>query len=180
MGHKDKRFPGTDITKAELVTNKRGKASEIEKAKQTFDPKEHREHIFGGHVETYYKSLKGENPQKFAKQFSRWERPSEPNPLPISTRRSTPPSALSPLPSTLPPQRSAELKPLRREEESSRNPRPDTTLDKETPSPRTPRSTPSSNTEDSPTPSVKLELPPRCKSSWRTTEPDRKVTKPTL
>merc|ERR1712166_1637251 len=74
MGHKDKRFPGTDITKAELVTNKRGKASEIEKAKQTFDPKEHREHIFGGHVETYYKSLKGENPQKFAKQFSRWEK----------------------------------------------------------------------------------------------------------
>jgi large subunit ribosomal protein L5e len=72
--HKDKRFPGTHITKAELVTNKRGKASEIEKAKQTFDPKEHREHIFGGHVETYYKSLKGENPQKFAKQFSRWEK----------------------------------------------------------------------------------------------------------
>jgi large subunit ribosomal protein L5e len=72
--HKDKRFPGTHITKAELVTNKRGKASEIEKAKQTFDPKEHRVHIFGGHVETYYKALKGENPQKFAKQFSKWEK----------------------------------------------------------------------------------------------------------
>merc|ERR1712100_577608 len=72
--HKDKRFPGTHITKAELVTNKRGKTAEVEKSKQTFDPKEHREHIFGGHVETYYKALKGENPQKFAKQFSRWEK----------------------------------------------------------------------------------------------------------
>jgi len=55
--HKDKRFPGFHITKAEIVTNKRGKASEIEKSKATFDPKEHREHIFGGHVEKYYKHL---------------------------------------------------------------------------------------------------------------------------
>lgn len=72
--HKDKRFPGFHITKAELVTNKRGKTSEIEKSKQTFDPKEHREHIFGGHVEKYYKSLKEENAQKFKKQFSHWEK----------------------------------------------------------------------------------------------------------
>merc|ERR1711990_108696 len=72
--HKDKRFPGFHITKAEVVTNKRGKAAEIEKAKQTFDPKEHREHIFGGHVEKYYKSLKTENAQKFNKQFSKWEK----------------------------------------------------------------------------------------------------------
>merc|ERR1719389_108743 len=72
--HKDKRFPGTHITKAELITNKRGKTAEVEKAKQTFDPKEHRAHIFGAHVETYYKALKGENPQKFARQFSKWEK----------------------------------------------------------------------------------------------------------
>merc|ERR1711959_11886 len=72
--HKDKRFPGFHITKAEIQTNKRGKAQEIEKAKQTFDPKEHREHIFGGHVEKYYKALKAENAQRFNKQFSQWEK----------------------------------------------------------------------------------------------------------
>merc|ERR1711959_695748 len=72
--HKDKGFPGFHVTKAEIVTNKRGKAAEVEKAKQTFGPKEHREHIFGGHVEKYYKALKAENQQKFNKQFSKWEK----------------------------------------------------------------------------------------------------------
>merc|ERR1712021_155979 len=72
--HKDKRFPGFHVTKAEVVTNKRGKAAQIESAKQTFDPKEHREHIFGGHVEKYYKSLKADNAQRFSKQFSKWEK----------------------------------------------------------------------------------------------------------
>merc|ERR1719163_2653783 len=72
--HKDKRFPGFHVTKAEIVTNKRGKAAEVEKAKASFDPKEHREHIFGSHVEKYYKALKSENAQKFNKQFSKWEK----------------------------------------------------------------------------------------------------------
>merc|ERR1719163_885234 len=72
--HKDKRFPGFHITKAEVVTNKRGKAAEIEKAKQTFDPKEHREHIFGQHVEKYYNDLKKNNQQRFKAQFSNWEK----------------------------------------------------------------------------------------------------------
>ena len=72
--HKDKRFPGHHMIKAEIVTNKRGKTMETEKAKAVFDPKEHRQHIFGGHVQNYYDLLKAENPQKFEKQFSKWDK----------------------------------------------------------------------------------------------------------
>merc|ERR1712083_1128881 len=59
--HKEKRFPGFHIIKAEIVQNKRGRAVETEKAKSTFDPKEHRSHIFGGHVQAYYDMLKADN-----------------------------------------------------------------------------------------------------------------------
>jgi len=72
--HKEKRFPGFHITKAELVTNKRGKTVETEKAKASFNPKEHAEHIFGGHVQKYYDDLKANNAQRFNKQFSKWEK----------------------------------------------------------------------------------------------------------
>jgi len=72
--HKDKCFPGFHVIKAEIVTNKRGKATEVEKAKSIFDPKEHRKHIFGEHVQSYYDQLKGENEQKFKKQFGKWEK----------------------------------------------------------------------------------------------------------
>jgi len=72
--HKEKRFPGFHITKAELVTTKRGKTVETEKAKASFDPKEHASHIFGGHVQVYYDDLKANNAQRFNKQFSRWEK----------------------------------------------------------------------------------------------------------
>jgi len=72
--HKDKRFPGFHIQKAEIVTNKRGKAMETEKAKASFDPKEHRAHIFGNHVQQYYDHLKGESAQLFNKQFGAWEK----------------------------------------------------------------------------------------------------------
>jgi large subunit ribosomal protein L5e len=72
--HKEKRFPGFHVTKAELVTNKRGKAVETEKSKASFDPKEHASHIFGGHVQTYYDDLKANNAQRFNKQFSKWEK----------------------------------------------------------------------------------------------------------
>jgi large subunit ribosomal protein L5e len=71
--HKDKRFPGAHMSKAEVVTNTRGRAQQLEKAKPVFDPKEHREHIFGGHVQKYYDELKKDNQQKFKKQFSKWE-----------------------------------------------------------------------------------------------------------
>merc|ERR1712238_343681 len=70
--HKTKRFPGTHITKAEVVTNKRGKATDVEKSKTSFDASEHREHIFGIHVEEYYDMLKKDKPDQFRKQFSRW------------------------------------------------------------------------------------------------------------
>merc|ERR1719469_1593971 len=72
--HKEKRFPGFHITKAELVTNKRGKTVETEKAKASFNPKEHASHIFGGHVQKYYDDLKANNAQRFNKQFSNWEK----------------------------------------------------------------------------------------------------------
>jgi len=72
--HKDKRFPGFHVQKAEITTIKRGKAVETEKAKSTFDPKEHRAHIFGGHVQQYYDQLKGESAQLFNKQFAGWEK----------------------------------------------------------------------------------------------------------
>jgi large subunit ribosomal protein L5e len=70
--HKTKRFPGTHVCKAEVVTNKRGKATEVEKSKSSFDAAEHRQHIFGQHVETYYNELKEGNPERFRKQFSQW------------------------------------------------------------------------------------------------------------
>jgi len=72
--HNEKRFPGFSMNKEEAVTNKRGKTQEKERPKSTFDTKEHKEHIFGGHVETYYNTLKKENAQRFKLQFSRWEK----------------------------------------------------------------------------------------------------------
>lgn len=72
--HGVKRFPGSHTTKAEVITNKRGKAVEQEKAKTSFDPKEHREHIFGTHVQNYYNVLKADNQQRFKKQFANWEK----------------------------------------------------------------------------------------------------------
>jgi len=72
--HCDKRFPGHHLIKAEIVTDKRGRAKEQEKAKATFDPKEHRTHIFGNHVQQYYDALKADSPQRFNKQFSQWEK----------------------------------------------------------------------------------------------------------
>jgi len=72
--HSTKRFPGFHVIKAEIVTGKRGKVQEVEKAKHVFDAKEHADHIFGGHVQTYYETLKKENAQLFTKQFSGWEK----------------------------------------------------------------------------------------------------------
>lgn len=72
--HNTKRFPGASIEKSEGKTNKRGKKEEeAEKSKLVYKPEVHKEHIFGGHVETYYNHLKKEDPSRFKKQFSRWE-----------------------------------------------------------------------------------------------------------
>jgi large subunit ribosomal protein L5e len=73
--HKQKRFPGFRIEKAEIQTGKRGKKEENqEKDKEVFTVEEHREHIFGIHVQEYYDKLKEEEPAKFKKQFSVWEK----------------------------------------------------------------------------------------------------------
>merc|ERR1712083_1078660 len=39
-----------------------------------FTADEHREHIFGIHVQEYYDLLKEQNAQRFKKQFSQWEK----------------------------------------------------------------------------------------------------------
>jgi len=74
--HETRRFPGFRLEKAEVVTDKRGKvvADATAKAKQVFTAEEHREHIFGIHVQEYYDLLKEQNAQRFKKQFSKWEK----------------------------------------------------------------------------------------------------------
>jgi len=58
--HNEKRFPGFHVIKAEVVTNKRGKKVEADDAgkKTEFKPEEHKAHILGAHVQTYYDLLK--------------------------------------------------------------------------------------------------------------------------
>merc|ERR1719181_203137 len=51
---------------------KKGAAEEKGKPKPNFTTEEHREHIFGIHVQEYFDLLKGENPAQHKKQFSRW------------------------------------------------------------------------------------------------------------
>ena len=47
----------------------RGKKESKDRLIQKFDAQEHREHIFGIHVQNYFDMLKKENPQRFEKQF---------------------------------------------------------------------------------------------------------------
>jgi large subunit ribosomal protein L5e len=66
--HNTKRFPGYHIEKKEVATGKRGKAVvEKGKASGAYNAKEHRDHIFGAHVQTYYDLLKKENKDRFKK-----------------------------------------------------------------------------------------------------------------
>ena len=72
--HNTKRFPGYHLEKKEAVTGKRGKTvAEKGKAAGTYNAKEHRDHIFGAHVQTYFDRLKKENKDAFKKQFSKWD-----------------------------------------------------------------------------------------------------------
>lgn len=72
--HNEKRFPGYHVIKAEVQTTKKGKKVEAqEKAKATFDAKEHRQHIFGEHVQAYYDLLKKGPAPAFKRQFAKWE-----------------------------------------------------------------------------------------------------------
>lgn len=72
--HKTKRFPGYTKQKAEVVTNKRGKTTDVEKTEARFDAKVLRERIFGVHVTNYMNQLKKEDPDRFKRQFSQWEK----------------------------------------------------------------------------------------------------------
>lgn len=72
--HNTKRFPGYHVEKAQATTGKRGKVVEKGKATGTYNAKEHREHIFGLHVQTYMDKLKKEDATRYNKQFSNWDK----------------------------------------------------------------------------------------------------------
>merc|ERR1740123_2113500 len=73
--HNEQRFPGFRWEKPEENARaKKGAVEEKPKPKAAFTTEEHREHIFGIHVQEYYDLLKGENPSQFAKQFSKWSK----------------------------------------------------------------------------------------------------------
>lgn len=71
--HNTKRFPGYHLEKAQAQTGKRGKVIEKGKAEGTYNAKEHRDHIYGLHVQGYMDHLKKENKDRFKKQFSKWD-----------------------------------------------------------------------------------------------------------
>ncbi len=71
--HNNKRFPGHHVEKAGETKGKKGKV-EKGKASTSWNPKEHRDHIFGLHVQGYMDLLKKEKKEKYATQFSRWEK----------------------------------------------------------------------------------------------------------
>jgi len=72
--HNHNRFPGYKPARIEAVTNKRGKTTDTEKLAATFDAKTHRDRIMGGHVTSYMNSMKKEDPAKFKRHFSQWEK----------------------------------------------------------------------------------------------------------
>jgi large subunit ribosomal protein L5e len=72
--HKTKRFPGFTRQKAEVVTNKRGKTTDVEKTEAKFDASVLRARIFGNHVTQYMNSMKKEDSEKFKRHFNRWEK----------------------------------------------------------------------------------------------------------
>jgi len=74
--HSEKRFPGFARIKQVAVTNKRGKKVENDddKKKTEYKPEVHKDHIMGGHVQTYYDILKKGDANRFQKQFSNWEK----------------------------------------------------------------------------------------------------------
>lgn len=71
--HSNKRFPGYTRAKVEVVTNKRGKATDqAEKTDAKYDAKVHRDRIMGAHVTKYMNEMKKENPDKFKRHFGKW------------------------------------------------------------------------------------------------------------
>jgi len=56
--HNERRYPGS--------------SRDEETKKWSYDPAVHRKYIFGGHVGEYMDKLKGDNPEVYKRQFSRW------------------------------------------------------------------------------------------------------------
>jgi large subunit ribosomal protein L5e len=71
--HNTKKFAGYHLEKTVATTGKKGKVVEKGKATGNFNAKEHRDHIFGVHVQTYIDLLKKENKDRFKKQFAKWD-----------------------------------------------------------------------------------------------------------
>ena len=71
--HNTKRFPGYHIEKQAAATGKRGKVVEKGKKVGSFNAKEHRDHIFGLHVQGYMDLLRKEKNERFKKQFKAWD-----------------------------------------------------------------------------------------------------------
>jgi len=72
--HKTKRFPGYQRAVVEEIKGKRGKVVDSEKTDAKFDAKVLAAHIYGDHVTEYMNKLKKEDPGKYKRQFSKWEK----------------------------------------------------------------------------------------------------------
>jgi large subunit ribosomal protein L5e len=72
--HKTKRFPGYIRSHTTQVEDKRGKKVAAEKVQAKYDAQVHRDRIFGVHVTNYMNQLKKEDPTRFKRQFSNWEK----------------------------------------------------------------------------------------------------------
>jgi large subunit ribosomal protein L5e len=71
--HNTKRFPGYHLEKGAATTGKRGKVVEKGKATGNYNAKEHRDHIFGLHVQGYIDVLKKDNKDRYKSQFGKWD-----------------------------------------------------------------------------------------------------------
>jgi large subunit ribosomal protein L5e len=72
--HSTKRFPGYSRAKIEVITNKRGKATDTDKQAAKYNAKVHKERIFGTHVTNYMNQVKKEDPAKYKTLFSQWDK----------------------------------------------------------------------------------------------------------
>lgn len=56
------------------MTGKKGKVLDKGKKRGEFNAKEHRDHIFGQHIQNYMDLLKKDRKEKFTKIFSNWDK----------------------------------------------------------------------------------------------------------
>jgi len=70
--HSNKRFPGYVRASVEVVTDKRGRKTEADKAEAQYNATVHRDRIMGVHVTKYMNEMKKEDPEKFKRHFGGW------------------------------------------------------------------------------------------------------------